>query len=275
VSRIIGLDVGRHRVKAYTDGRFISFPSYTGDYRPLRLERTMTREDYVVELDARYYYVGSIAADASDDGAQSFLQSKAHFDTKLLGLTAIHLLVDDGDEVEVVTGHPVANHVDAEKEAMRELFVGRHQIDVNGIRKHYTITRVTVTSECACATYLLPTKHPIAHGIDGGGATTNLVTWKHGKWIDRLSDTFPFGMDNTSYTIDRYARMVAIASMKRIHEFQGPIYTLGGVAEQLSHSLKQYVRNVPIIPLEEGAFANARAYHTVGKMVSNKLQTQR
>jgi hypothetical protein len=228
-----------------------------------------------VELDRRYYYVGAIAQDESDDGVQSFLQSKAHFDTKLMGLTAIHLLVDDGDEIELVTGHPVANHVQHEKEAMRELFTGEFDVEVNSVRKRFKITHVTVTSECACATYLLPQKHAIAHGIDGGGATTNLVTWKQGKWIDRLSDTFPFGMDNTSLTIDRYARMVAVHATKRIHEFQGPIYTLGGVATQLANSLKQYVRNVPIIPLEEGAFANAKAYYAIGRMVSDKLQTQR
>jgi hypothetical protein len=275
MARIIGLDVGRHRVKAYSDGRFVSFPAFSGDYRPLRLERQMGKEDYVVELDGRYYYVGAVAEDESDDGIQSFLQTKAHFDTKLLGLTAIHLLVNDGEEVELVTGHPVANHVDREKHAMRELFYGKHNVTVNGVRKQINITRVTVTSECACATYLLPQKHAIAHGIDGGGATTNIVTWKHGKWIDRLSDTFPFGMDNTSLTIDRYARMVAVHATKRIHQFQGPVYTLGGVAEQLAHALKQYVHNVPIIPLEEGAFANAKAYYHVGRLVSDKLQTQR
>jgi plasmid segregation protein ParM len=272
--KIIGLDVGRHRVKAYSNNARISFPAFSGQYRELRLERQLTHEDKIVEYNGHVYYVGAIAQDESDDGAQSFLRSKATFDTQLLGLTAIHHLVESGEDIHLTIGHPVANHNKSENQRLRELFEGKHQLRVNGVWKHFNISNVTVTSECACATYLLPEKHPIAHGIDGGGATTNFVTWKRGMWIDRLSGTLPFGLDNVNFTMERYARLVAIEITKQIHEFRGPIYTMGGAALPLSHALKLYITHVPIIPLEEGMFANAKAYYTVGTMVREKLQAQ-
>lgn len=273
--KVLGIDSGRHKVKGTDGNRRISFSSYIGEYRELNLEREMSSEDRIVEMGNRKYYVGPVARDESWDGVQSFLTSKVNFDTLLLTLTAVNGLVESGDEIRLVVGHPVANHKPNEKEAMRKMLLGRHSISVNGRYRVFDITDVIVTSECAVATYLLPEKHPIAHGIDAGGATTNFVTWKKGMWIDRLSGTLPFGLDNTHLSMERFARLSSIEISKSIHTFQGPIYTMGGVANELAHALKLYVPNLPIIPLEEGLFANATAYYKVGQMVDHKLQTQR
>lgn len=274
--KTIGLDVGRHRVKIYTDdSKRLSFASYSGEYRDLKLEREMGTEDRIVEFRGNKYYVGPIAQDESWDGVQSFLISKVNFDTLLLGLTAINGIVESGDEIRLVVGHPVSNHHDKEKERMRKLFIGRHNITVNGRYRMFDISDVIVTSECAATTYLLPEKHEIAHGIDAGGATTNFVTWKRGMWIDRLSGTLPHGLDNTNMSMERFARLVSIEVSKAIHIFQGPIYTMGGASNELAYALKGYVHDQQIIPLNEGLFANAKAYYQIGQMVNNKLQTQR
>ncbi|GIM45224.1 hypothetical protein DNHGIG_07730 [Collibacillus ludicampi] len=274
--RIFGLDVGRHRVKVYSDGIKLSFPSYCGSYRTLRLERTMTEEDMVVEWKGCRYYVGSIARDEAEDGIQNFLTSKVTTDTQLIGLTALHRFVENGEEIALVIGHPISNHTQPEKEGMRQLFTGEHDLTVNGEHKRFTITNVTVVPEGASTQFILPKKHTVAHGIDAGGATTNYCTWERGRWVDRLSGTLEFGLENIrNLSMEQFARLVANSVARKLHQFCGPIYVLGGAAEPLSSALRQYIRNVPIEPLEDGMFANARAYYDIGVKMYEKVQTQR
>lgn len=270
--KVIGLDVGRYRVKAYSNGFKTSFSSYCGSYRSLKLERTMTNEDMVVKWDGRVYFVGEIAKDEADDGVQNFLSTKVTFDTKLLGLVAIHRLVDDGDEIFLTIGHPIANHIQSEKEGMKELFIGTHELTVNDIRKSFTISNVTVLPEGASTQFILPEKHTLAHGIDVGGATTNYCTWEKGRWIDRLSGTLPFGLENKKMNIEQFSRFIINNIAQRINQFNGHIYTIGGAAHLISDSLKQYIKNINISPLEEGSFANAVAYYTIGVKQYEKLQ---
>lgn len=273
--RIIGLDVGRHRVKVCSDGFKLSFPSYCGSYRPLRLERTMTEDDMIVEWKGVRYYVGAIARDEADDGVQNFLTSKVTTDTQLIGLTALHRIIENGEEVALTVGHPINNHMQPEKEGMRQLFIGEHKLTVNGVHKRFTVTNVTIVPEGASAQFLLPSKHTIAHGIDAGGATTNYCTWERGRWVDRLSGTLQFGLENIRLSMDQFARLVANSVAQKIHQFRGPIYVMGGAAEHLSSALRQYIRNVSIEPLEDGMYANARAYYEIGVKLHEKVQTQR
>jgi plasmid segregation protein ParM len=273
--RIIGLDVGRHRVKVYSDGCKLSFPSYCGSYRALRLERTMTEDDLIVEWKGCRYYVGAIARDEADDGVQNFLTSKVTTDTQLIGLTALYRAVENGEEISLVVGHPIINHTQPEKEGMRQLFTGEHELTVNGVYKRFKIRNFTIVPEGASTQFILPSKLVIAHGIDAGGATTNYCTWERGRWVDRLSGTLQFGLENMRLSIDQFARLVANNVAQKIHQFRGPIYVMGGAAEPLSSALRQYIRNVPIEPLEDGMYANARSYYEIGVKLYEKVQTQR
>jgi plasmid segregation protein ParM len=269
------LDVGRSETKVFDGSVKYSFPSYCGVYRPLRLEREITEHDMIVEWNGGKWYVGEIARDESDDGIQNFLSSKVTMDTKLLGLVALHRIVKNGEEFELVTGHPIENHVPIEKEGMRNLFVGEHELTINGVYKRFTVTKGTVVPECAAAQFIIPQKHNVAHGVDVGGATTNFVTWEKGKWIDRLSGTLPFGLEKIrNMSIDQFARLIANGIAQRILQFRGSIYVMGGAAQPLAIALQKQIRNAPVIALEDGKFSNVRAYYEIGVKLREKLQTK-
>lgn len=262
--RPFGLDVGRKASKLYSEGIRDIFLSYVGTYRPLRLERQLTDDDMIVEYGGKAYYVGAIARDESYDGVQSFLTTKAHFDTKLLGLVALHRNVQDGEEISIVTGHPVENHVDPEKERMRQLYHGSHDLTVNAVRKRFMVSSVSITAEGAATMFLLPKRPMAAHGIDGGSSTTNFVTWQRGAWVDRLSGTLPYGFENIqNLGLEQYARMIAYDVTKHINSYRGIVYTVGGRAEELAKALQEFLP-VPVKAIDDGLFANARAYYELG-----------
>ncbi len=273
--RKAGLDIGRNAPKIFMEGGLKdTFPSFVGTYRPLRLERRLTADDMIVEYNTSSYYVGAIAKDEAHDGAQSFIANKANFDTKLLGLVALHRLLRDGDEVAIVTGHPVENHVEPEKERMRQLFLGRHELTVNGVCKRFFVSSATVTAEGAAAMYLLPERPMAAHGIDAGSATTNFVTWKRGAWVDKLSGTLPFGFENIqNLQLGQYARMAAYEITRRLRTFIGPVYVMGGRAEELAEALKGYLP-VQVFALEDGVYANAKVYYALGVKLSEKVSAK-
>ncbi|EPZ47666.1 ParM/StbA family protein [Alicyclobacillus acidoterrestris] len=128
--------------------------------------------------------------------------------------------------------------------------------------------------ECASCVYLLPSKSGIVHGIDLGGATTNYVTWENGKWMDLRSGTLPYGVLNKEMEFHDLARLIAFDLMKHMWGFNGPVYTMGGTAEILAVALREYGLK-DVVSIEEGVYANAKSYYTVGRLLSKKLQTQR
>ncbi|EPZ47667.1 ParM/StbA family protein [Alicyclobacillus acidoterrestris] len=121
--KVIGLDVGRHSVKAYTDDKCAMFPAIIGTYRPLKLEYQRTPDDMEVEHIGKRYYVGNIANE-SRDGRRNFMATKAIDDTRILGLVAISRLAAHEEPVHLVIGHPITNHVPDEKERMKRLMLG-------------------------------------------------------------------------------------------------------------------------------------------------------
>ncbi len=203
---LVVVDCGRSGTKVVTDGTRDCFQSKLGEYRDLHLERKMERTDMIVEYAGQKYYVGGIARE-SVSGAQMMLASKAHMDTKILILSALHRVIKDNMSVFLIIGEPIVNHTPVEKLRMKQLLLGSHEIAVNGELKHFDIVRVEVAAECATVGWSMR-RDGTFHIMDPGSRTVNFATMKNGKWIDKLSGTLDYGLETVqNISLSMFSRM--------------------------------------------------------------------
>lgn len=262
--KIIGVDIGRSRCKFYTENNKWSFESCLGSYRTFNLEKSLGKDDSIVEYEDKKYFVGNIAAEESYDAAKNFLKTKALPDTKILALVGIHKLVDESENVRIVICHPIDNHKGRDKNKIKEMLVGEHTVKVNDVTKSFRIESVSVTPECACAKFAIEDLPQIAHCLDIGSATTNYATWIKNGWIDKLSGTIPYGFDNSNLSMNDFARKVVMDLSKRVPTISGNVYVIGGLADSITPYLIQYVNSHKVLAVEEGLFTNAKACYKIG-----------
>lgn len=267
--QLVAVDTGRSGTKVVADGVREYFPSVLGEYRELRLERKMSRTDRIVEYKGQRYYVGDVARDESVSGAQLMTASKAHMDTKILALTALHLVVDDGAAVFVVTGEPIDNHREGEKLKMKQLLLGTHEIMVNGVTKCFNVVRVEIAAEGATAAWALR-RSGRYHLIDAGSRTVNYATMERGRWIDRLSGSMDFGLETVqNISLSMFARMVVAELSKKVGSLS-PIVLTGGKAELLQDYVAQYTDQVETH--HDPLYANAQSFYELGVQALEQAQ---
>lgn len=259
--QLVAVDTGRSRTKVVANGTRDVFPSVLGEYRDLRLERRMKRTDMIVEYGGQRYYVGDVARDESVAGAQLMIPSKAHLDTKIFALAALHRVCRDKSAVFLVTGEPIENHTAGEKLRMKQLLLGTHVVSVNGEQKSFDVVRVEVAAEGATAGWALrrPGRY---HLVDVGSRTVNFATMENGRWIDRLSGSMDFGLEtvqNISHSM--FARMTVAELSRRVGTLS-LIVLSGGLAETLFEYFRPYSDKVEVHP--DPLFANAQAFYDLG-----------
>lgn len=258
---LVAVDTGRSGTKVITDGVRDCFPSVLGEYRELRLERKMKRTDMVVEYGGQKYYVGDVAREESVSGAQMMLSSKAHIDTKIFALTALHRVLPSGAAVFVTTGEPIDNHTPGEKLKLKQLLLGGHEVTVNGETKHFDIVRVEVAAEGATAGWALR-KAGRYHIVDAGSRTVNFATMENGRWINQFSGSLDFGLETVqNISLSMFARM-AVAELSRRLRTLAPIVLIGGKADVLVEYFEQFASEVEAHP--DPLYANAQAFYDLG-----------
>jgi plasmid segregation protein ParM len=259
--RLVAVDSGRSGTKVVTEGVRDVFPSVLGEYRELRLERKMKRTDMVVEYAGQRYYVGDVARDESVSGAQLMIATKAHLDTKIFTLAALHRVLPTGSAVFLVVGEPIANHTAGEKLRMKQLLLGTHTISVDGEPKTFDVVRVEIAAEGATAGWALrrPGRY---HLVDAGSRTVNFATMDGGRWIDKLSGSLDFGLETVqNISLSMFARMTVAELSRRVGTL-APIVLTGGKAEALVEYFAQYTADVEAHP--DPLFANAQAFYELG-----------
>ncbi|QQE81530.1 ParM/StbA family protein [Alicyclobacillus sp. SO9] len=259
--RLIAVDSGRSSTKVVTDGARDWFPSILGEYRDLKLERKMQRTDLVVGYAGQRYYVGDVAKDESVSGAQLMISSKAHMDTKIFVLTALHRVLPNKSAVFLVTGEPISNHQAGEKLRMKQLLLGSHEIAVNGETKQFDIVRCEVAAECATAGWAMrrPGRY---HIVDCGSRTVNFATMENGRWIDRVSGSLDYGLETVqNISLSMFSRMT-VAELSRRLGTLAPIVLIGGKASQLQEYFQQYTSDVEAD--EDAYYRNAQAFYELG-----------
>ena len=257
---IVGLDIGRSSVKVYTAEKMDQFPSYIGEWRKRKLA-TEQKDDIEVEFQGEKYFAGALAQNESEFARSMMTEEKAHADTLLLALIALHRVTT---EANIITGLPVYMHDQERKNALKQLLRGngRWDITVNGVKKTISIPRIEVAVEGGAAFWSSP-RDGLVRVIDAGSRTVNYVTLKDKRYVDRDSGTLPFGFGTTiSGDLRQMAARIAGELGRKWRETDA-VMVCGGRAEELAQELKLYFTGAECFtnPL----FANAIGYYRIGR----------
>jgi plasmid segregation protein ParM len=270
--RVAGLDLGRRTVKIFTGSSYVSFPAVVGEWRELKLKNDYGSKAFDCRYKGDSFFVGTLAENESEFYRQMLIEDKATHDALLLALVALHQT--DLTDVDIVTGLPVSIHDDKNKEALINLLTGMHDVEVNGTKKVINIHRVRVAVEGGGAFWSEP-KDGMVRIIDGGSKTINYVTMNNRKYVDRDSGTLLFGFDtNKSSDYKQMANRIA-GELGRKWDKMDLVFTVGGRAEELADSLKNYYPRIQPFQtrrmlhngeeVDLNMFANAVGYFNIGR----------
>lgn len=274
--QIAGLDLGRRNIKLFTGFRYIWFPAVVGEWREMNLKNNFGDKAFEGEYKGEKFFAGVLAENESEFARQMLVEDKATPDALLLALIALHQT--GFTDFDVVTGLPVNMHNEENKNALINLLIGRHEIEVNGSRKVITIHRVRVAVEGGGAFWSNP-KDGLVRIIDGGSKTINYITLKNKKYVDRDSGTLPFGFDtNKSSDYKQMVNRIA-GELGRKWNQDDEVFTVGGRAETLAELLKPYFPKVNVLQekkriiyhdeeVDLNMFSNAIGYYNIGRTLA-------
>lgn len=249
---ILGIDAGNYSVKVVNrDGAF-NFASDIGEWRDRRLTESFGADDMEWEFEGRKGFAGTLAKFESEFNGSLKGDTKANADARLRILLAVHRLSDDMNN-SIVVGQPIGSHTDIEKDKIKKMLLGLHELTVNGVKKHININRVEVAAECASVGVLEP---PVGmfHIVDLGGGTLNWATCyfdgERVRKVDKDSDTELFGMNSVKQADLNAMARVLISKTQSKWGKENVVRVIGGVAEPFAELLKTY-------------YPNATAYHPI------------
>ena len=261
---ISAIDAGNYNTKFFDGKTLRKFPSVIGmDTRERNLDQVHGDYDYEWMYEGKQGYAGTLALYESEYGGSRRGDSKAHFDAKLRTLIALHQFTNE-TEHEIIVGQPIKKHTKLEKERIKQMFIGKHDLTVNGKRKVIVIQRCEVAAEGASAGLLLPNKTK-SRVIDIGSGTVNYATVENKRFIDKESFTLGKGLE-TFENVDlvAFARQIALYSINKGWFESDVVYVCGGGAELLSEALKDYFPNVQIL-LPDAEYSNVRAFYILAR----------
>ncbi len=270
--QVIGLDIGRRWVKAYNGHHRFKFSAYVGEGRDRNLRTDYGEDAFDVVHNGERQFIGKLAFNESEYCRTMMTDDKAHADTLLLALTALYKM--GASQCTVVTGLPVKNHNDANKQAMRNLLLGKHTIQqVNGSVRDIYINRVEVAVEGGGAFYSAP-RDGLVRLLDGGSKTFNAITMRDRLYNDRGSWTL-LDPDGNSYGFETNRQLDEAQLIKRVAGelskrwgADDAVYTTGGNAEKLAELLRPYFPNTSANS-SHPIFDNAIGYYNAGKALGS------
>lgn len=283
---VVGIDVGRHRVKAVSGTKQVDFRSKVGEWRQMRL---VEGGDYEVEINGKKWFVADLA-DESYFPREMSTESKVHEETQILFLTALALIIEPDNHVAITTGVPVIQHTLDSKAALSGLLRGQYEVKINGTSGKYNVDTLGIVPESGGAYWdlLLDSLGRPRNGwlaeqtvrvIDIGSRTINYCTIDAGrKYRDRDSGTLNYGgfeLDNAGSRHEQaheaFARRIVADLSRRWLNYnpsQEAVILVGGGALLLGPWLR---RHFPIVHIpEDPVFANARGYYKMGVARWNK-----
>ena len=267
---IIGLDIGRNKVKAYSKDHKIVFPSRVGEWR----ERKLTSGgDYELEYNGQKYFIGDLAEE-SYCVREMATESKIHDETKLLFLTV--LAIANQSEYNVIIGLPVIQHILAVKESFITFLSGKYSVKLNGNWRHFSLSNISIVAESAGAYWSevlnfrgevinLSMTNDLVRIIDIGSRTINYCTINNKKYLDKDSGTLPYGtieLENAGNNKEQFSRKIIADLSKNLRNLNGTILFSGGGSILLYEYLKQQYPNS--ILCDDPLFANAKGFYKMG-----------
>jgi plasmid segregation protein ParM len=269
----LGIDAGNYKVKICGEVGLLDFISAIGEARQINLHQIHGQDDMVFEYKGEIGFAGSLALYESEFGGSLMGDTKAHNDTKLRVLIGIHRYISlyqiDEKEFDIVVGQPISKHNIEEKTRIKEMIKGWHTIVVNGVEKSFHIRNVECAAEGVSSFWSNP-QSGLVRILDVGSGTVNYSTVLEGRFIDKDSDTLPYGVNtNKSNNLQALSRGIATHVLKKWNS-SDKTFVVGGIAEQILPHLKGYFSNVEVLyPIYNQQyvspiFANSIAFYIIG-----------
>lgn len=261
---IEAIDAGNSDTKFYDGVQLRKFPSDIGfDYRERNLKQTHGEYDFEWEYKGQRGFAGTLAQFESYGAESQKGDTKAHFDAQLRILLALHQFSHDMDHY-IVVGQPINTHTQAEKQAIKEMLCGRHDLTVNGVRRTLVIRRCEVAAEGVTAGILLPAKG-IVRVIDIGSGTVNFGSLRDGRYIDRDSFSVKLGMNtNGNMQEAAFARVISLKTSGKWNK-EDQVWVCGGGAPTLLPHLREYFPSAEM--MQDPVFANVKAFYAIARKI--------
>ncbi|MGO4371974.1 ParM/StbA family protein [Paenibacillus sp. MCAF20] len=260
---ILAIDAGGHTTKLFDGSTARVFPSAIGyDWRERNINHQQGEHDIEWQYRGQRGFAGTLALHESECAESRKGDSKAHPDALLRILIALHQ--SDGIEHKIVVGQPIKMHTVEEKQIIKEMTIGRHELTVNGRQKQILITRCEVAAEGVTAGLLVP-GGGVVRVIDIGSGTVNFGTLIDRRFNDRGSFTLTSGLE-TLRSVDTIAfgRQIAIRALAAGWGKDDAVYLCGGGAEALLEALRAYFPKVQLIP-GDPVTANVRSFYLIAR----------
>jgi len=234
---IVGVDGGNNEVKVAGSLGLDKFCAAIGEYQERNLENNHG-DGMVWEYNGRKGFAGTLALIESDFGGSIMGETKAHEDAKIRILLALHRY-SNSNVYEIVVGQPISRHTREEKQKIKRMLMGRHTLTVNGVTKTFTISKCEVAAEGASALLSTP-MNGLNRIIDVGSATVNCATLLDMKYVNRDSETLPFGFNTIrNKNFSELARGIYSHMSKRWKK-DDDVFLVGGIAEHLLEPIRTY-----------------------------------
>ena len=270
---IVGIDPGNKEVKFASRFGADKFYSAIGEYRDRHIESSHGKDDIVFEYQGRKGFAGTLALAESEFGGSLMGDSKAHEDTKIRALLALHRL--PANSFKIIIGQPISKHIPSEKERIKKMLVGTHEIVVNGERKVIRINRVEVAAEGGASFWSNP-QTGLVRIIDAGSATVNCASLVDGRYIDKDSFTINFGCNTTKSNDFKAMVRGIVAQTSKKWELTDTVLVMGGAAEKILPFIQEYYFDSALLnpihnkEIYKPIFANAVGFYQIGLNVYEK-----
>ena len=242
--QIVGIDGGNHEVKMYGEYGPLRFPSGVGEYHERNLVQKHGNFDIEYEFRGKRGFAGTLALAESKFNINLGGDTKAHEDHLLRVLLGLFLYSDD-TVFKIVVGQPISRHEEKEKQKIKDILKGKHDITINSTQKTITILDVGVAAEGGTAYFSAP-KPGLIRILDFGRSTVNLATLKDGQYMNAESYTIKRGMSNRwiAGDSDTMAKTVAIDAFNSDWGSDDAVYVIGGASNVMARALRKYFNNV-------------------------------
>ena len=278
---ILGVDSGNHKAKVVGPFGVDSFRTNICEWFIREVEVEHGSDDMEFNIDGRSGYAGTIAMleDDFDGGGSMFGDSKNHDDNKMRVILAIHRYLQkyspETTSVKIVTGQPIKQHNNIEKQGIIDMLKGPHHVTVNKVTQILTIEEVIVSPEGSAAFWSNPREGTVRI-LDIGSGTVNAATIVDKKHVNARSATYNFGMENSRNKDDLPAMARGIIRNTTALKWQRNdlVLVCGGITNEILPHIKQHYTNAEaLVPKLNSAmkltpvYANAAGFYAISKKV--------
>src|SRR5271169_4381642 len=135
--KTISIDAGYGYIKAFDGTNTVIIPSVISQSRQIKfIPKTRNKElinNLAVKINDDGYFVGKLAIEQGKDPMQVLDKNKVfHSTMKISMLVGIAMLVENNEDVNVITGLPVSYYLEDQKDQLEKILKGKQNVQFAG-----------------------------------------------------------------------------------------------------------------------------------------------